>query len=71
MKFIEGHDRTQTHLFPVSLDKNHEIRLIELFVDSVNLEDFSFKSKLGCKVKSESRSNNTFINRTVNWIVRY
>ncbi|MCK9401113.1 MAG: hypothetical protein M0Q51_14120 [Bacteroidales bacterium] len=32
MKFIQGHDRTQTHLFPVSLDQSidsdHEVRLI-------------------------------------------
>ena len=46
MKFIEGQDRTQTHLFPVSLDasidQDHEVRLIDLFVDSVNLEDFGF-----------------------------
>lgn len=48
MKFIKGQDRTQTHLFPVSLDLSiddgHEVRLIDLFVDSLNLEDYGFKS---------------------------
>jgi transposase len=47
MKFIQGHDRTQTHLFPVSLDQSidpdNEVRLIDLFVDSLPLTDFGFK----------------------------
>jgi transposase len=47
MKFIPGHDRTQTHLFPVSLDQaidpDHEVRLIDLFVDGLPLADFGFK----------------------------
>lgn len=47
MKFIEGNDRTQTHLFPVSLDQaidpDNEVRLIDLFVDSLHLADFGFK----------------------------
>ncbi len=47
MKFIEGQDRTQTHLFPISLDasieQDHDIRLIDVFVDSLNLEDYGFK----------------------------
>lgn len=48
MKFIKGHDRTQTHLFPVSLDQSidpdNEVRLIDLFVESLVLNDFGFKS---------------------------
>ena len=46
MKFIEGNDRTQTHLFPVSLDQSidagNEVRLIDLFVDSLPLADYGF-----------------------------
>lgn len=47
MRFIQGQDRTQTHLFPISLDqsiaKDNEVRLIDLFVDSLDLNDFGFK----------------------------
>lgn len=47
MKFIQGHDRNQTHLFPVSLeqsiDADNEVRIIDLFVDSLNLADFGFE----------------------------
>lgn len=47
MKFIEGSDRTQTQLFPISLegsiDADNEVRLIDLFVDSLILEDFGFQ----------------------------
>jgi len=46
MKFIKGQDRTQTHLFPVSLDQSidpqNEVRLIDLFVDCLPLENFGF-----------------------------
>ncbi len=46
MKFIKGQDRSQTHLFPVSIDQaidtDNEVRLIDLFVDSMHLEDFGF-----------------------------
>lgn len=47
MKFIQGHDRNQTHLFPVSLehaiDEENEVRIIDLFVDSLKLADYGFK----------------------------
>jgi len=47
MKFIKGNDRDQTHLFPSSLndsiDSTNEVRLIDLFVDSLSLEKFGFK----------------------------
>ena len=47
MKFIKGYDRTQTHLFPVSLDQaidqDNEVRIIDLFVDSLPLQDYGFK----------------------------
>ena len=48
MKFIQGQARTQTHLFPISLDasidQDHEVRLIDIFVDSLNLADYGFKT---------------------------
>jgi len=47
MKFIKGHNRTQINLFPVSLehaiDEDNEVRIIDLFVDSMSLEDYGFK----------------------------
>lgn len=47
MRFIQGKDRTQTHVFPVSLettiDADNEVRLIDLFVDSLQLKDFGFR----------------------------
>ena len=48
MKFIQGKDRTQAVLFPVSLehsiDPDNEVRVIDLFVGSLNLADFGFKT---------------------------
>ncbi len=39
MKFIKGQDRKQTYLFPVSLEESieadNEVRLIDLFVDTL------------------------------------
>ena len=47
-KFIEGHNRTQTNLFPVSLDESistdNEVRVIDLFVDSLSLKDYGFRT---------------------------
>ncbi|MBT3385952.1 MAG: IS1182 family transposase [Prolixibacteraceae bacterium] len=47
MKFIKGQNREQTYLFPVSLDSavdaNNEVRLIDIFVDRLTLEEFGFK----------------------------
>ena len=47
MKFIEGKNRTQIPLFVDSLtssiDSDNEIRLVDLFVDSLDLEGFGFK----------------------------
>ena len=46
MKFIQGQDRFQTCLFPVSLDasidKNNEVRVIDLFVDRLDLNQLGF-----------------------------
>jgi len=47
MKYIQGQNRTQTYLFPVSIDEavdaNNDVRLIDLFVDSLDLVNFGFK----------------------------
>ena len=47
MKFIEGQDRFQTSIFPVSLDasidENNEVRVIDLFVESLELNSFGFE----------------------------
>jgi len=49
MQFITGTDRTQAVLFPESLeqiiDQNNEVRIIDLFVDSIELSKFSFHLK--------------------------
>lgn len=46
MKFIQGQDRLQTSLFPVSLDasidENNDIRLIDAFVDNLNMGTLGF-----------------------------
>ena len=47
MKFIKGDNRTQINLFPVSLEhainEDNEVRIINLFVDSVSLKEYGFK----------------------------
>ncbi len=47
MKFITGQDRNQIPLFASSLEaaiaQDNEVRLIDMFVDSLKLEDFGFK----------------------------
>jgi transposase len=47
LKFIQGHNRTQINLFPVSLDQSidpdNEVRLIDLFVDSLSIKDYGFR----------------------------
>lgn len=47
MKYIQGTNRHQLLLFPESLDsaisEDNEVRLIDLFVDSLDLEKFGFK----------------------------
>jgi len=46
MKFIQGQNRTQLHLFPISLDQSidhdNEVRIIDLFVDSLKLSTYGF-----------------------------
>ena len=47
MKYIQGQNRSQTYLFPVSLDDavsaDNEVRLIDVFVDSLSLDAYGFK----------------------------
>lgn len=47
MKFITGTDRNQSALFPAtleqSIDQSNEVRIIDLFVGSLSLEDFGFE----------------------------
>jgi len=48
MKFIQGQNRNQIALFPVSLDESidpgNEVRIIDLFVDSLSVKDFGFRT---------------------------
>ncbi len=47
MKYIKGQNRSQTYLFPVSLDDaveaDNEVRLIDVFVGSLALDSYGFK----------------------------
>lgn len=51
MKYITGADRSQINLFPVSLDQSiehdNEVRLIDLFVNSLPLDKYGFKVDFG------------------------
>jgi hypothetical protein len=46
MKFIQGQSRDQINLFPVSLDRSidpeNEVRIIDLFVESLTIKDYGF-----------------------------
>ena len=49
MKFIQGKNREQSILFPENLnqiiDPDNEVRIIDLFVESINISDFKFVVK--------------------------
>ena len=49
MQFIQGNNRTQSILFPESfdqiVDQDNEVRIIDLFVESINVSDFKFVIK--------------------------
>jgi len=51
MKYIIGIDREQTSVFPISLeasiDQNNEVRTIDFFVDSLDVEKMGFKVSAG------------------------
>jgi transposase len=48
MKFIQGQNRNQIALFPVSLDQSidpeNEVRIIDLFVESLSIKDYGFRT---------------------------
>ena len=49
MQYIQGKNREQSVLFPQSLDEiisaDNEVRMIDLFAESINLADFKFVTK--------------------------
>ena len=49
MQFIQGKDRDQSVLFPQTLnqiiDADHEVRVIDAFINSIKIEDYNFKIK--------------------------
>jgi len=51
MKYIIGTDRSQINLFPVSLDQSiehdNEVRLIDMFVNSLPLNEYGFELNFG------------------------
>jgi len=51
MKYIQGQNRSQTYLFPVTLDdainEDNEVRLIDVFVNSLALESYGFQIDQG------------------------
>ncbi len=48
MKFIQGQNRNQIQIFPVSLDQgidpDNEVRIIDLFVESLSIKDYGFRT---------------------------
>ena len=48
MKFIQGQNRNQIHLFPVSLDQeidpDNKVRMIDLFVERLSIKDYGFRT---------------------------
>ena len=51
MKYIKGKPRNQIQLFPVSVDSsiddNNIVRLIDLFVESLNIGEMGFRTDYG------------------------
>ena len=49
MQFIQGNNRTQSILYPESMDQiidqNNEVLMIDLFVESINPLDYKFIMK--------------------------
>jgi len=47
-KFIQGYNRNQINLFPVSLDQSidpdNEVRIIDLFVESLSVKEYGFRT---------------------------
>jgi len=51
MKYIIGKERSQTAIFPISMEEainqDHEVRIIDFFVDSLDVEKMGFKVDSG------------------------
>jgi len=51
MKYIIGQNREQLNIFPISLDesisRDNEVRIIDLFVESIDVKGFGFKVDYG------------------------
>ena len=47
MKFILGKDRNQTEIICLDqlISEDNEVRLVDLFVNSLKLSDFAFKTE--------------------------
>ena len=49
MNYIQGKNREQSILFPETLDQiisaDNDVRIIDLFVESINIADFKFVTK--------------------------
>jgi|GEM_PF-1795629 len=64
MKFIEGQTHFQTCLFPVSLDKsideNNEVRLIDLFVNSLDIADEDQEKELQEKIDKQKEHRSKY-----------
>ena len=50
MKYIEGQNRNQLTIFPVSLDdsidKDNEVRIIDMFVNSFDMSEMGFRTPI-------------------------
>ncbi|HEY5499105.1 MAG TPA: transposase [Bacteroidales bacterium] len=48
LKFIQGQSRDRINHFPVSLDRSidpdHKVRIIDLFVESLSVKDYGFRT---------------------------
>jgi len=48
MKYLQGQDREQLHIFPVTMEAaigaDNEVRMIELFVEGLSMEELGFKT---------------------------
>jgi len=51
MKYIIGQNREQVSIFPISIDaaidKDNEVRIIDLFVDSIDIDKMGFRTDYG------------------------
>jgi len=61
MDYIKGIPREQAYLFTDCLDNiievDNEVRIIDVLVESINIEEFGFASKLIYKHLPASRQN--------------